>query len=125
MSVAGKRTFDYFRRGLERWPKDALRPDCQLQDVLAKRLDASNLVPFAQASLGPAEKQAAEFKQVNALYTLLENRYQTKYKLSDKMMKPKFNPTYYEDVMREVDEAPTRTWAHMIKNKLSGMFRLK
>lgn len=56
---------------LAKWPRDALRPDCQLHDVVGRRIERE----LAQAGGNATE---AQLKQVNALYSLLENRYQTK-----------------------------------------------
>ena len=47
------------------------------------------------------------------------------YKLSNRMMKPKFNPTYYKDLLTELEEAPNRSWTTRIVTKLRGMFRLQ
>lgn len=38
-------------------------------------------------------------------------------------MKPKFQPTYYEEVLDEVKNAPNRGILERISKKLSGMFR--
>ena len=60
-----------FTEALAKWPRDPLRPDCQLHDVVGKRIERE----LAQAG-GKATE--AQLKQANALYSLLENRYQTK-----------------------------------------------
>lgn len=65
---------------MKRWPKDALRPECQLQDVLAKRLQTGVLAPATTPSTTQAQAQAV-LKQANALYSLLENRYKNKVRL--------------------------------------------
>ncbi|KAM7202994.1 hypothetical protein V8F20_004241 [Naviculisporaceae sp. PSN 640] len=125
--MSASRSHRLFQKALERWPKDPLRPDCQLQDVLAKRLKAGkSLLPPYEASLTGAAREQAELKQANALYGLLENRYKTKYTLaSGRIMKPKSNPTYYEDLVKELEEAPNRTWFGRIANRLKGLVRLE
>jgi len=55
-------------RALTQWPKDSLRPDTQLQNVLSKRIESQQ----AQPNL------ALDAKQLNALHTLLDNRYKSK-----------------------------------------------
>lgn len=65
---------NYFRGALTRWPKSILRPEIQLQDVLAKRLEKG---PLAPAKGGMTQEQA-DLKQANALYSLLEDRYKNK-----------------------------------------------
>lgn len=65
---------NHFRAALTRWPKDPLRPECQLQDVLAKRLEKGNLAP---ATAGATQEQA-DLKQANALQSLVEDRYKNK-----------------------------------------------
>ncbi|KAK3385281.1 hypothetical protein B0H63DRAFT_449348 [Podospora didyma] len=111
-----------FQRALERWPKDALRPDCQLQNVLAKRIAAGTLAP-PHALTGGASKAEAELKQANALYSLLDNRYMNSHKIRDGLMQPKSNPTYYKDLITELEVAPTRTWLGRLKNKFKGVIR--
>lgn len=63
--------YKHYQRALARWPKDPLRPEIQFQDVLAKRLEKS----FAASA---AVNEQKELKQLNALYTLLDDRYKTK-----------------------------------------------
>jgi hypothetical protein len=65
---------NHFRGALTRWPKSILRPEIQLQDVLAKRLEKG---PLAPATGGMTQEQA-DLKQANALYSLLEDRYKNK-----------------------------------------------
>ena len=60
-------------QALSRWPKDPVRPEVQFQDVLRKR--------FEQAPTTTTPSRAEEqdlLRQANALYSLLENRYQKK-----------------------------------------------
>jgi hypothetical protein len=67
----------HFEVAIEAWPRDRLRPECQLSTVLAKRLEQKTISPnTAGRSDGAREK--ADLQQVNALLSLVENRYQTK-----------------------------------------------
>lgn len=111
-----------YTAALTHWPKDPLRPTCQLQDVLSKRLAESNKFP--------GENNKNPGAQVNALVSLLGNRYLHKYPTSPApesatggMLSPRSNPTYYDDLMRDLDAAPTRSWGQRVGLKLKGMFR--
>lgn len=108
---------------LQRWPKDPLRPECQLQDVLSRRLLASSRFP------GKDQDGDAPARQVNALLSLLADRYAGRYAVdpadsrSGGLMAPRSNPTYYGDLMRDLEQAPTRTPLQRFGLKLKGMFR--
>jgi len=39
-------------------------------------------------------------------------------------MKPQSNPSYYDDVVREIEEVQTRSWLGDMKKRLSGLVRL-
>ncbi|KAK4118661.1 hypothetical protein N657DRAFT_667088 [Parathielavia appendiculata] len=110
---------NHFRGLLTRWPKDVLRPECQLQDVLAKRQEMGHL---ASTPKGLTQEQA-DLKQANALYSLLEDRYKNKYRAPPSMFEPKSNPTYYKDLVKELEEAPHRSWLGRLAKRLSGMVR--
>lgn len=74
-------------RALSRWPADVLRPESQFQDAIRKRVDRKFLdaaaVPSTSgsATAGIVVNEKKELEQVNALYSLLENRYQRKVSL--------------------------------------------
>lgn len=40
-------------------------------------------------------------------------------------MEPRSNPAYYNTLITELEEAPTRTWYQRIANRLGGMIRLQ
>ncbi|KAH6844665.1 hypothetical protein B0I37DRAFT_416258 [Chaetomium sp. MPI-CAGE-AT-0009] len=111
---------NHFRGALSRWPKDPLRPECQLQDVLAKRLEKGRLAPVTAG----ATQEQADLKQANALYSLLEDRYKNKYRPATMIFEPKSNPTYYKDLVKELEEAPTRSWLDRLWKRLGGIVRL-
>ncbi|KXX81285.1 Cytochrome B pre-mRNA-processing protein 6 [Madurella mycetomatis] len=115
-SVAAK----HLQGVLHRWPKDPLRPNCQLQDVLARRLGKGALTPAVR---GTGQGQA-DLKQTNALYSLLEDRYKNKYRAAAKMFEPESNPAYYKELIKELEEAPNRSFFGRIAKRLSGMIRL-
>jgi cytochrome b pre-mRNA-processing protein 6 len=103
---------------LTKWPRDPLRPECQLQDVVGKRLEKE----LSSSSLSAAETEA-QLKQVNALYSLVENRYQNKYKIVGNLMEPRSNSTHYTDLIKELQEAPNRTFFGRLAKKLGGLIR--
>jgi cytochrome b pre-mRNA-processing protein 6 len=41
------------------------------------------------------------------------------------MMKPASNPNHYEDLARELEEAPDRTWWGNFVKRVRGMVRMK
>ncbi|KAI4206396.1 MAG: hypothetical protein LQ346_001105 [Caloplaca aetnensis] len=71
----------------------------------------------------------AELEQVNVLYSFLENRYSKKmlkssqYPLSDRLMKPLSDPEHYEKIVKELEEAPKRSWFGRLVNRWKGMIR--
>ncbi len=93
--------------------------------------ETSNEVPGTPAKApaeAPAEAPAArpqnEMRQLNALYSLLEDRFVTAYPIPAEMRHPKSSPTHYDDVLQEMDEAPTRSWIEALTKKIRGSLRL-
>lgn len=41
------------------------------------------------------------------------------------MLQPRSQPTYFDDLVREIEEAPKRTWLERLGKRLSGMIRLE
>ena len=64
-------------RALSRWPKDTLRPESQFQDAMRRRIDRKFLPDASMPNAVPVNEKA-EMEEVNALYSLLENRYDRK-----------------------------------------------
>lgn len=46
------------------------------------------------------------------------------YPLSERMLKPASNPAYYDALIKEIDEAPKRSWFGRFVNKWKGFIRL-
>ena len=80
------------------------------------------------------------------LYSFLENRYTKtvgrawisqggetvrtmadecwlQYPLSERMMRPASNPNYYDSLLKELSEAPTRSWFKSMVNRWKGSLR--
>ncbi|KAK4446129.1 cytochrome B pre-mRNA-processing protein 6 [Podospora aff. communis PSN243] len=124
MASAGRTAIaSRLQRVLELWPKDPLRPNLQLQDVMAKRLAAGSLAPPRAVYSDQSAKAAAELKQLEALEALPGNKFMRRYPLTARTMQPKSNPTYFNDLLAELEEAPSRSWTTKIAKKLKGMFR--
>lgn len=47
------------------------------------------------------------------------------YALSDHMLKPASNPAYYENIVKEFEQAPKRSWLGRVLNRWKGVFRLR
>jgi len=127
-SLAYKHTL----RALSRWPKDTLRPECQFQDAMRRRLDRKFLPASApgsqvtaQAAPISAMNERSELEQANVLYSLLENRYSRKYPITGSLMKPASNPTHYEDLIKELEAAPERSWLGTQMNRWKGFLRFQ
>jgi cytochrome b pre-mRNA-processing protein 6 len=72
----------------------------------------------------PALNEQKEMSQVNALYSLLENRYATAYPTPEKMRYPESRKTHYDDLLQELEAAPTRGRWESFVQRLKGRFRL-
>lgn len=67
--------------------------------------------------------EAAELQQANTLYALLENRYAKEYSLPGMLRTPASNPTHYDDLIREMQDAPTRSWLGGVMKRIKGSLR--
>ncbi|KAH0541611.1 hypothetical protein GP486_008702 [Trichoglossum hirsutum] len=129
------RTTKHYLRALSRWPADILRPELSFQATMRARFllpssTTTTASPPSSSSPPPPTTAAAakdskpdELSQINALYSLLENRYSRKYPLSDAFLRPAFNPTYYDDLLAEINVAPTRSWVGRMLNRWKGFLR--
>lgn len=115
-----------YTRLLGLWPKDALRPTLPFTRAIEYRglpYGVKPLEPPPEATQSksaptptPAPPSASppspqlEHAQVNALFSLLENRYSNKYPLSPGVLKPTSAPEHYERLLAEIERAPKKTW---------------
>ncbi|CCX09296.1 hypothetical protein FPQ18DRAFT_336129 [Pyronema domesticum] len=132
------------------WPIDPLRPTVSFQNMLADRVEryfgthaqADETIPTQNTPLRaetiakegaheavakPVVKfdQALIEKEINVLGNLLEDRFKKAYPVSDTMLKPKSNPEYYEKLLQELDEAPSRSWWQAQINSWKGYIRFQ
>ncbi|PGG96838.1 hypothetical protein AJ80_09772 [Polytolypa hystricis UAMH7299] len=116
-------------RILSRWPTDLLRPTpVSIQTYLKSRLQSSpspSSTTSAPSSQPTTTTTTLPASSINALYTLLENRYQTRYPLPRSLRYPKSNPSYYDGLITEFKEAPGRSWWGGVKKRVSGFLRFK
>ncbi|KAI1747610.1 hypothetical protein F4782DRAFT_520608 [Xylaria castorea] len=111
-ALSGQR---HILRALGQWPKDTIRPEVQFQTVLHKR--------FEQSKLNISEEE--QLRQANALYSLLENRYKRTYPITGTLLQPKSNPTYFTNLLKELEEAPNRSWFDRFLLRIKGVVRLQ
>ncbi|KAI8223163.1 hypothetical protein K4K54_006321 [Colletotrichum sp. SAR 10_86] len=116
-TVQLQQAYKHFQRALALWPKDNLRPEVQFPEFAARGLERR----FAN----PAVDELSELKQANALYALADDRFKKQFPLNGELLQPKSQPTYFNDLLRELEEAPTRGWLQNMSKKLSGMFRFQ
>ncbi|KAL7276887.1 hypothetical protein RUND412_000127 [Rhizina undulata] len=138
--------YHQYRALIERWPVDPLRPTLNFQNFLRSRIDREfgrsvehdATIP-TQNTPGPATTGNAEeggkpvikfsetdaHRQLNALASLLENRYVKRYPVTDHLLKPKAKPDYYENLLRELEQAPNRSWLQRMLNSWKGWVRMQ
>ncbi|KAF8424114.1 hypothetical protein EV426DRAFT_600631 [Tirmania nivea] len=103
------------------WPPDPLRPDLSFSNFLAARAETFAATPspppdaFGRSSLDV---------QVKALEELTTGKFAKKYPLSDKTLRPPAMPDYYERLVREMEEAPQRSWLQRMLNSWKGYIRM-
>jgi len=136
----------HWSRILRRWPVDRVRPEnVSFQKLMTRRLEkhqktsqsspptTTGAAAAPPASVPSSSKVAsqkkiewdeqAELEQANALYALLEDRYAREYPLPGVLRQPASNPTYYDDLVKEMHEAPTRSWLGSLAKRIQGSFR--
>ena len=117
-----------YTRLLTLWPKDPLRPTLPFTRAIEHRgapfgvqpstpttEEASKSKPAPAIAATPAKSATPtnpqfEQAQVNALYSLLEDRYSKKYALSPGVLRPTSSPEYYTRLMDEIEKAPKKSW---------------
>lgn len=66
----------------------------------------------------------AERRAVNALYSLLDDRFKTRYPVSATLRQPASAPNYYNDLLVEVEASPDRSWFANLVRKYTNMVRM-
>jgi cytochrome b pre-mRNA-processing protein 6 len=128
----------HWARIIKRWPVDKIRPESvSFQANMQRRIDritnpslnaAATSVKGNEAlvtAVSPTEfNEAKEMKQVNALYSLLENRYSEASPMPPHFRHPASRTTHYDDLLQELEEAPARSKFSSWLQTLKGRFRL-
>ncbi|KAF2175064.1 hypothetical protein K469DRAFT_684766 [Zopfia rhizophila CBS 207.26] len=142
----------HYARLLSLWPKDPLRPTLPFTKTLERRAarfapaseasstqDDKAKAPKANVKAAPQENGArsssvtassmsdpkAELVNINAVYSLLENRYSKRYPTSPGLLRPASNPEHYEKLMEEIKRAPTKSWLRAKLDQWKMMIRWK
>lgn len=117
---------------LNHWPSDPVRPaSVSVQNYLRSRLPPQSLSqqsqpqPQSQSQSPPAPGAELSESSLNALSSLLENRYARRYPLPPKLRRPASNPDHYDNVIKEFAEAPSRDWLGRLGKRMKGLFRMK
>lgn len=105
----------HYQRIASLWPKDPMRPERQFAKLIDHR--AKQIESLDEAKL------KEELRNVNALYSLLDNRYSKKYPTPKHVLSPQSNPTHYTDLMAELEKAPTRNWWENFVESVRGRIR--
>lgn len=130
----------HWLRILHRWPVDLVRPKTvSFQEVMRQRLDnlsnpSTSASPPTTANIKANEPlvsvpepkkwdEKKEMEQVDVLYSFLEDQYSKAYPLPPALRNPASSPTYYDDLMRELEEAPGRSWFGSLVKKWKGFLR--
>ncbi|KAF9883482.1 hypothetical protein FE257_003432 [Aspergillus nanangensis] len=104
---------------LNHWPADPVRPaSVSVHSYLQARLDSAK-----QSQPSELPKEPLSEASLNALSSLLEDRYARRYPLSPRLRHPASNPDYYDDLIREFEEAPSRDWWGRLGKRVKGLFR--
>ena len=125
----------HWARIIKQWPIDRVRPEhvhfqkimqLRLQKLQSPSATAGN-IKSNEAQAQPAEpfNEQNELQQTNALYSFLENRFEREYPIPQKVRHPKSNAAHYDDLVRELDEAPGRSWFTNLWNRLKGSVRMR
>lgn len=129
----------HWARIIQKWPVDRVRPNhVSFQKVMQSRIDKitspapanRDTTPNVKANNAlvspvqlPVFDEAKELRQVKALDTLLTNKYANTYPIPKSIRYPQSSPNHYSNVIKELDEAPDRTWAASFMKRVKGALR--
>lgn len=127
----------HWARIIKQWPIDRVRPaHVSFQTIMQTRLQkasspsaAAEQVKANDALVTPAKapqvQEQDETRQLNALYSLLDDRFMRQYPLPANLRHPQSNPEHYDRIMQELDEAPNRSWLSNLMLRLKGSVRMR
>ena len=105
----------------QRLDRHKAQPSSSAAASAASRTKSNGAVTSAVAP-GPWN-EPAELEQANALYALLEDRYAHEFELPRALRQPASNPNYYDDLVAEMQAAPTRSWFGGVVKRIQGSLR--
>ncbi|KAL4808445.1 hypothetical protein BDV18DRAFT_135023 [Aspergillus unguis] len=107
---------------LKHWPADPIRPSSvSVQTYLQSRIASQ---PSQSNTTSPSTGTISD-SSINALTSLLNNRYAKRYPLSPNLRHPASNPDHYDDLIKEFEEAPSRDVLGRIVKRLKGILRFQ
>lgn len=65
----------------------------------------------------------AAYLEGGTMDVAMTDEYRNQYPLSEKMMRPASNPNYYDGLLKELNEAPTRSWFQSMVIRWKGSLR--
>lgn len=136
LTSCGQIVLKHWSRIIKQWPVDKVRPEhVHFQKIMQSRLNkltSPTAAAAADAKSNDASVKAPqpwdnqnELRQINALYALLENRFEKEDPIPARVRHPQSNPAHYDDLVRELDEAPNRSWVTSLWNRIRGSVRIK
>nr|UBX54561.1 hypothetical protein [Aspergillus sp.] len=116
---------------LAHWPADPVRPaSVSVHSYLQARLaevdptkQSQQQHTTAKTTQQPPTTEGLSESSLNALSSLLEDRYARRYPLSPRLRRPPSDPDYYDNLIREFEEAPSRDWWGRLGKRVKGLFR--
>ncbi|KAJ1714298.1 hypothetical protein NYO67_3560 [Aspergillus flavus] len=128
MSKPSTQTITRINHLLKHWPTDHVRPSAvsvqtYLQSYLPQTSENASKQPQQQQQSSQSPPPPLSEASLNALSSLLEDRYARRYPLPPKLRRPTGNPDYYDNVIKEFSEAPTRDFWGRVSARLKGLFR--
>jgi cytochrome b pre-mRNA-processing protein 6 len=97
-------------------------------DKTEKATTSAPITSPADANASPSAaarpfNETKEMQQVSVLSSLLDNRISKAYPMPQSLRYPANRPTHYDDVVREMEEAPSRSWFGSLTKKIKGSLR--
>ncbi|KAF4216581.1 hypothetical protein CNMCM8980_010223 [Aspergillus fumigatiaffinis] len=92
---------------LKHWPTDAVRPaSVSVQTYLQSRVQPTQPQQAQSQQAQPSPKTEISEASLNALSSLLEDRYARRYPLPPKLRRPATNPDHYDNVVKDIPRLP-------------------
>ncbi|KAK5049345.1 hypothetical protein LTR84_004274 [Exophiala bonariae] len=123
----------HWARIIKEWPVDRVRPNnVSFQKIMQSRIDrvhapSTTTIKANDALVSPVQppvySEEKELRQVKALDSLLKNKYLNAFPIPPNVRHPRSNPAHYDELVKELEEAPTRSWTDSLMKKIKGSIR--